>query len=145
MRYAPLLALAAILPLSACAIVPNAGPIVDSPHEIAQQGSLVPLLQPVQVGSVVATPMRVTEDSRCPMNARCVWAGRAVVETRMRELFDARLNIDDTPMSQAALVEAVKTADVLVPTVTDRIDAKIIAQAGDQLTGGIQVWSLMPL
>ena len=83
MRYAPLLALAAILPLSACAIVPNAGPIVDSPHEIAQQGSLVPLLQPVQVGSVVATPMRVTEDSRCPMNARCVWAGRAVVETRI--------------------------------------------------------------
>lgn len=57
----------------------------------------------------------------------------AVVETRMRELFDARLNIDDTPMSQAALVEAVKTADVLVPTVTDRIDAKVIAQAGDQL------------
>lgn len=57
----------------------------------------------------------------------------AVVETRMRELFDAKLNIDDTPMSQAALVEAVKTADVLVPTVTDRIDAGIIAQAGDQL------------
>jgi glyoxylate reductase len=57
----------------------------------------------------------------------------AVVETRMRELFDARLNIDDTPMSQAALVEALKTADVLVPTVTDRIDAGLIAQAGDQL------------
>lgn len=57
----------------------------------------------------------------------------AVVETRMRELFDAQLNIDDTPMSQAALVEAVKTADVLVPTVTDKIDAAIIAQAGDQL------------
>jgi len=56
-----------------------------------------------------------------------------VVETRMRELFDAHLNIDDTPMSQAALVEAVKTADVLVPTVTDRIDASIIAQAGEQL------------
>jgi len=57
----------------------------------------------------------------------------AVVETRMRELFDARLNIDDAPMSQAALVEAVKTADVLVPTVTDRIDAGLIAQAGEQL------------
>ena len=57
----------------------------------------------------------------------------AVVETRMRELFDARLNVDDTPMSAAALVEAVKTADVLVPTVTDRIDAGIIAQAGEQL------------
>ncbi|KQU54523.1 D-glycerate dehydrogenase [Bosea sp. Leaf344] len=57
----------------------------------------------------------------------------AIVETRMRELFDAQLNIDDVPMSQAALVEAVKTADVLVPTVTDRIDAALIAQAGDQL------------
>jgi glyoxylate reductase len=57
----------------------------------------------------------------------------AVVETRMRELFDARLNIDDAPMSQAALVEAMKTAEVLVPTVTDKIDARLIAQAGDQL------------
>jgi glyoxylate reductase len=57
----------------------------------------------------------------------------AVVETRMRELFDARLNLDDTPMSQAALVEAMKTADVLVPTVTDKIDAALIAQAGEQL------------
>ncbi|KPF65703.1 hydroxyacid dehydrogenase [Bosea sp. AAP35] len=57
----------------------------------------------------------------------------AVVETRMRELFDAQLNIDDKPMSQAALIEAVKTADVLVPTITDRIDAAVIAQAGDQL------------
>lgn len=57
----------------------------------------------------------------------------AVVETRMRELFDARLNLDDTPMSQVALVEAMKTADVLVPTVTDKIDAGLIAQAGEQL------------
>ncbi len=57
----------------------------------------------------------------------------AVVETRMRELFDAHLNIDDKPMSQAALVEAVKAADVLVPTITDKIDAAVIAQAGEQL------------
>ncbi|MBU1212418.1 MAG: D-glycerate dehydrogenase [Alphaproteobacteria bacterium] len=56
-----------------------------------------------------------------------------VVETRMRELFDARLNVDDRPMSNAELVEAVKTADVLVPTVTDRIDRALISQAGDQL------------
>ena len=55
------------------------------------------------------------------------------VETRMRELFDTRLNIDDEPMSQAALVEAMKTADVLVPTVTDRIDAPMLAQAGEKL------------
>ncbi|MGJ8532069.1 MAG: 2-hydroxyacid dehydrogenase [Alphaproteobacteria bacterium] len=55
------------------------------------------------------------------------------VETRMRELFNARLNLDDHAMTQAELVDAVKTADVLVPTVTDRIDAAIINQAGPQL------------
>src|SRR5712691_6003460 len=55
------------------------------------------------------------------------------VETRMRELFDARLNLDDTPMSQAALAEAAQIADVLVPTVTDRIDASVLSQAGDKL------------
>jgi glyoxylate reductase len=56
-----------------------------------------------------------------------------VIETRMRELFDARLNIDDKPMSQEDLVAAVRSADVLVPTVTDRIDAGLIEQAGSQL------------
>ncbi len=56
-----------------------------------------------------------------------------VVETRMRELFDARLNPDDKPMTQAQLVDAAKTADVLVPTVTDRIDRGVISQAGPQL------------
>jgi glyoxylate reductase len=55
------------------------------------------------------------------------------VETRMRELFETRLNIDDKPMTQAELVEAMKTADVLVPTVTDRIDQSMIAQAGKRL------------
>jgi glyoxylate reductase len=56
-----------------------------------------------------------------------------VIETRMRELFDARLNVDDKPMSQEDLVAAVRSADVLVPTVTDRIDAALIEQAGSQL------------
>jgi len=55
------------------------------------------------------------------------------VETRMRELFDTRLNLDDAPMSQAALAEAVKVADVLVPTVTDRIDASVLSQSGEKL------------
>ncbi len=45
-----------------------------------------------------------------------------VVETRMMELFNTRLNASDTPMGRAELGEAVKTAEVLVPTVTDRID-----------------------
>jgi len=55
------------------------------------------------------------------------------VELRMRELFDARLNTDDKPMSAAQLAEAVKTADVLVPTVTDEIDASVLSKAGEQL------------
>jgi glyoxylate reductase len=55
------------------------------------------------------------------------------VETRMRELFDARLNLDDKPMSQAELAEAVKIADVLVPTVTDRIDAALLGKSGQNL------------
>ena len=56
-----------------------------------------------------------------------------VVETRMCELFDTRLNIDDKPMSQADIIQAVKVADVLVPTVTDRIDRAVLTQAGPQL------------
>jgi glyoxylate reductase len=56
-----------------------------------------------------------------------------VVETRMRELFDARLNVDDSPLTHAQLVEAARTAMVLVPTVTDRIDRSVLAQAGPQL------------
>jgi glyoxylate reductase len=55
------------------------------------------------------------------------------VELRMRELFDVRFNTDDKPMTQAQLAEAVKTADVLVPTVTDRIDAPLLSKAGEQL------------
>jgi glyoxylate reductase len=56
-----------------------------------------------------------------------------IVETRMRELFDAELNGDDRPRTKAELIEAVQVADVLVPTVTDRIDRAVIAQAGPQL------------
>ncbi|HZP75793.1 MAG TPA: D-glycerate dehydrogenase [Pseudolabrys sp.] len=55
------------------------------------------------------------------------------VELRMRELFEVRFNTDDKPMSQAELAEAVKTADVLVPTVTDRIDSGVLSKAGDKL------------
>jgi glyoxylate reductase len=55
------------------------------------------------------------------------------VETRMRELFDAALNLDDTPMTEAQLAEAMASAEVLVPTVTDRIDDRLIAKAGPDL------------
>ena len=54
-------------------------------------------------------------------------------ETRMRELFDAELNDDDTPFNRDQLTDAMRRADVLVPTVTDRIDADLIELAGPQL------------
>ncbi len=52
------------------------------------------------------------------------------IETRMMELFDVKLNLADKPLSHAELIEAVKTADVLVPTLTDRIDGATLAHAG---------------
>jgi glyoxylate reductase len=54
------------------------------------------------------------------------------IETRMMELFDVQLNLTDAALSRAQLVEAVKTCEVLVPTVTDDIDADVLAAGGDQ-------------
>jgi len=48
------------------------------------------------------------------------------VETRMRELFDARINVDDIPLTPEQLAEATRTADVLVPTVTDEITQELL-------------------
>ena len=55
------------------------------------------------------------------------------IETRLMELFDTRLNAVDKPLSSPELVEAMKAADVLVPTVTDRIDSRVLSQAGPRL------------
>jgi glyoxylate reductase len=55
------------------------------------------------------------------------------IETRMRELFDARLNLDDTPLTQDQLTEAVRSADILVPTVTDHINEALLKQADSKL------------
>jgi glyoxylate reductase len=55
------------------------------------------------------------------------------VETRMRELFDAELNETDEPMSRAQLADAISRADVLAPTITDKIDAVLLEKAGPQL------------
>ncbi len=55
------------------------------------------------------------------------------VETRMNELFDVELNVNDTPMDREALADAMARADVLVPTLGDRIDQGLLAQAGDKL------------
>jgi glyoxylate reductase len=56
-----------------------------------------------------------------------------VIETRMMELFDTRLNDSDTPLTKAGLVDALKTAKILVPTVTDRIDSSVLAHANAEL------------
>ena len=64
--------------LAACVVVPE--PYSTPP---APEGAAVALGQSVRVGEVSVTPISVVEDSRCPINARCVWAGRLVVETRI--------------------------------------------------------------
>ncbi|MBP7001037.1 D-glycerate dehydrogenase [Amaricoccus sp.] len=56
-----------------------------------------------------------------------------MVEARMRELFDATLSADDRPMAPEAIAEAIAEADVLVPTITDRIDQALISRAGPKL------------
>ncbi|MET0179443.1 MAG: D-glycerate dehydrogenase [Novosphingobium sp.] len=55
------------------------------------------------------------------------------IENRMAELFDATFNREDIPLDGAALATAMRDCDVLVPTVTDRIDADLIAAAGERL------------
>ncbi|MCC5992614.1 MAG: D-glycerate dehydrogenase [Rhodobacteraceae bacterium] len=56
-----------------------------------------------------------------------------VVETRLKELFDVELREDDTPLSREELGQAIRRADVLVPTITDDIDASLLSTAGDRL------------
>ncbi|MCX9147875.1 hypothetical protein [Erythrobacter sp. WG] len=67
--------------LGACTIIPD--PARPESAAVPPPGSAVALGQPVTVCSLVATPLEVVEDSRCPVNARCVWAGRLVVRTRI--------------------------------------------------------------
>ncbi|MEL6959426.1 MAG: D-glycerate dehydrogenase [Pseudomonadota bacterium] len=55
------------------------------------------------------------------------------VEARLADLFDVRLRNNDTPMTEADLVSAMQTSDVLVPTVTDEISAGVLGQASDRL------------
>ncbi len=56
-----------------------------------------------------------------------------VVETRMMELFDVRLNVDDHPFTAAEIAAAMQNCDVLVPTLTDHIDAEVLSTAGPRL------------
>ncbi|MEO6387809.1 MAG: hypothetical protein ABIT16_09390 [Croceibacterium sp.] len=70
---APLLLAASV---SACVT-----PLVQAPA--APEGSSVGINQPVVVGRLYATPEAVSEDSRCPENALCIWAGQLIVNTQI--------------------------------------------------------------
>ena len=83
MKY---IALVAIALIAGCATVPD-DTVVEN-GAAAPMGTVVALGQPVRLDPApqqifVVTPMKLLEDSRCPINARCVWAGRVVVETRV--------------------------------------------------------------
>ena len=71
-----LIILAAALALTACATTPISGSPIRS-------DGLAALGQSTRVGALVVTPQAVVEDSRCPINARCIWAGRLIVTTRI--------------------------------------------------------------
>jgi len=73
MRTSILLPLLAAL--GACAGAP--------PPPYSTEGTPVAIADGVRVGNLVAVPQVMLEDSRCPMNARCVWAGRVVLSTRI--------------------------------------------------------------
>lgn len=68
--------IAAALSLSACATAPLSGAPVRG-DGLARMG------EPTRIGAMVVTPQVVVEDSRCPINARCIWAGRLIVKTRI--------------------------------------------------------------
>ena len=55
------------------------------------------------------------------------------IETRMRELFNTTLNENDKPFSKVQLMDALNKAEVLVPTVTDKIDEELINSSGKNL------------
>lgn len=67
---------ATLVSLSGCATVPHAGAPIRS-------DGLANIDQPTRLGALVVTPQAVVEDSRCPINARCVWAGRLILRTRI--------------------------------------------------------------
>jgi len=77
----------------------------------------------------------VSETCDIPISSRIVVTRRlpTPVEDRLAAHFDARLNTTDRPFGTAEMAAALRTADILVPTVTDRLDADLLSQAGPQL------------
>jgi glyoxylate reductase len=96
-------------------------------------------LTPGRVAANCVNIMTVVTET--PLASRVAGKPRVVVmrrlladtEARMRELFDVDCNPDDQPMSRDAIIAAMRECDVLVPTVTDRIDGEMIAAAGNRI------------
>ena len=78
---------------------------------------------------------QTSSPKRLDRNARVVVTRHLMpaVEERLTQLFDTSLNTEDTPFSRERLAAAMEDCDVLVPTVTDRIDADLIEGAGNNL------------
>lgn len=95
---------------ASCTVVP---PVERNPP--APAGAAVALNQSVRVGSATVTPVSVVEDSRCPVNARCVWAGRLVVKTRIEGQADGEVWQDTADMR---LGESFGTHGVVVALVS---------------------------
>ncbi|WP_410216786.1 2-hydroxyacid dehydrogenase [Paracoccus sp. (in: a-proteobacteria)] len=76
-----------------------------------------------------ASPSSIRQKLRVAVTRRLPEA----VETRMSELFDVALRNDDRKLTQDELVSLMQDADVLVPTVTDQINAGMLARAGERL------------
>ncbi len=112
-RFAPLTITAALL--AGCVTLP---PVADD------GSSEVRLGQRANLGGPIVTPLRVLEDSRCPMEARCVWAGRVRLEvlielgsgTTVRELAsDKPLQIADGQLALIGTMPPKSTQRVIAP------------------------------
>jgi hypothetical protein len=127
LNHIPLLALTAAL-LSACVTVPP----------VNEDGSTeVRLGQRVNLGGPKVTPLRVLEDSRCPMEARCVWAGRVRLEVRI-ELGSGttvRELASDKPLPVAD--GQLELSGVMPPTSTQRAIAPQDYRFALKFSGGI--------
>lgn len=89
----PAFILASALSLAACATIP------DQPPPIRSDG-VAALGQPTRVGALLVTPEAVIEDSRCPIDVRCIWAGRLVISAVVKysggsEEFRGRLTLGE--------------------------------------------------
>ena len=115
--------LAPSLTASGCTTYPGDAPIVENGQPLPK-GTPVAIGQPVWAGHVVATPMALREDSRCPSDVQCIWAGRVVVTTRIdgpgwRQTLDMTLgesaNVRGGSLRLSDVQPQRETADAIAP------------------------------